>query len=83
MSFFKKLFSTHSEFAGDFIETGEELLSLIASNEVVAAEYKEFEGSVAGLADHEVIKEQAQKSADALSGYGISVRVEAFVETVE
>lgn len=65
------------------MDTGEELFALASSNPVVAAELKEFEArirdkSCAGNQDQE-----AFKSAEALSGYGISVSKKAFLETTE
>ncbi len=83
MQWLKKLFSTDREFTGDFIETGDDLLRLIQSNQVVAAEFTQFEIKIKGLTDQSRIKEMAQKSADSLSGYGISVSAGAFMEVIE
>lgn len=83
MKFFQKLFGKKSTFVGNFVTTGDELLSLAASNKIVAAELSEFECNVQTLTDSEEVKKQAFKSAEALSGYGISVDAKAFLETVE
>ncbi len=82
MNFLKRLFSTHSEFVGDFIETGDELFDLAASNTVVAAELELFEARARDVTDATVLENAATRSANALSGYGISVRPKAFLETV-
>lgn len=82
MNFFKKLFQKKSTFVGDFVRTGDELLDLAASNKIVAAELAEFEqrlkdGDITCAGNQE---KEAFKSAEALSGYGISVDAKAFLE---
>ncbi len=81
MKWLKNLISTQREFTGNFIETGDDLLSLAASNQVVAAELSNFTKKVqAG----EYSKERtAELSSNALSGYGISVSKAAFLDTLE
>ncbi|MCA9363496.1 hypothetical protein KC851_04220 [Candidatus Kaiserbacteria bacterium] len=83
MKWLKKLFSTHREFTGSFIETDEALLELIASNQVAAAEYGEFKKRISKLSDNNLIEKEAIRSADALSGYGISVSPMAFLEAID
>ena len=81
MKWLKQLFTTHREFVGDFIETGDELLSLIASNKVVSAEYDLF---ISKTREADVdIDYEAQKSSDALSGYGILIKPKAFIESLQ
>lgn len=80
MKFLKRLFSTNKPFVGDFIETGDELLSLIASNKIAAAEFEDFERRIKEMQNKEEIGKEAVHSADALSGYGISVSAKAFIE---
>jgi len=82
MSFLKKLFSKQRDFVGDFIETGEGLLKLSQSNTIARAELEQFQERVGGIQDQKEIEEESRKSADALSGYGISVKSEAFLETL-
>lgn len=83
MNWFTNLFSTHREFTGDFVETGEVLLDLVASNQVVMAEFEQFKSRVKGVIDQNVIEKEAAKSATALSGYGIAVKPKAFIEAVD
>ena len=81
MRWLKNLFSTHRDFTGDYIETGDEFLSLVASNEIVKAEYKSF--LAATEKDGSEIEKEAIKSANALSGYGILVRSKALIASLE
>jgi len=85
MNFLKKLFQKKSTFVGDFVRIGDELLSLAASNKIVAAELAEFEkrlkdGNITCVGNQE---KEAFKSAEALSGYGIAVDAKAFMEILE
>ena len=82
-SFFRNLFNTHREFVGDFIETGDELRDLAASNRVVAAELEESRIQTTGMADQKDLIDLAEKSAAALSGYGISVKAQAFIDVAQ
>ena len=82
MKFFQKLLGKKSTFVGNFVTTGDELLSLAASNKVVAAELAEFESHVKELVDEGEIQQAAFKSAEALSGYGISVDAQAFLDAI-
>ncbi|MCA9354728.1 MAG: hypothetical protein KC877_04375 [Candidatus Kaiserbacteria bacterium] len=77
----QKLFGTHREFVGNFIETGEALIALAASNQIVAAELEDFSQKARTLKSDNLL-EAAELSANALSGYGISVRSKAFLETL-
>ena len=76
--------------------TGEELLRLAESNQtVVGAELEEFETRVAEIMqqaeigggmrpeDWNLVRQTAIKSAEALSGYGIIVTAESFMETLD
>ena len=84
MKWLKRLFGKkESTFVGDFIDSGEDLLKLAASNPVVEAELKEFETRIADSSDGSTPDQEAFKSAEALSGYGISVSKKAFLETTE
>ena len=80
MQWLKKLFSTHRDFIGDYLETGEDLLSLVASNEVVRAEYETFTCKIQKT-PHQT-ESHATQSAEALSGYGIMVTPQAFIDSV-
>ncbi len=84
MGFLKKLFQKKSTFVGDFVRTGDALLDLAASNPIVSAELERFEKR---LKDRDITckgnqEKEAFKSAEALSGYGISVDAKAFLETL-
>jgi hypothetical protein len=84
MQWLKRLLGKkESTFTGDFIDSGEELLELASSNPVVAAELKEFESQVSDKSCAGNQDQIAFKSAEALSGYGISVSKKAFLETTE
>lgn len=83
MKWLKKLFNKQSTFVGEFVDSGEELLALAASNPVVAAELAEFEKRIADKSCAGRQDQEAFKSAEALSGYGISVSQKAFLETTE
>lgn len=83
MNWLKKLFTKKSTFVGDFVDTGEELFALANSNPIVAAELEEFEKRVADKSCAGREDQEAFKSAEALSGYGISVSKKAFLETIE
>ena len=87
MKWLKKLFSTESEFIGDFIDSKEELLALVQSNPVVEAEFNQFTSKVGvikseGESVEIEIEKEAIKSATALSGYGISISPQAFIAVV-
>jgi hypothetical protein len=81
MRWLKNLFSTHREFTGDFITSADALESLVASNEIVRAEYELFEKKVQTSTEN--LTSLAKQSADALSGYGIAVKPQAFIEAVD
>jgi hypothetical protein len=83
MKWFTKLFKKESTFTGDFIDSGEDLLTLAASNPVVAAELKEFEARISDKSCAGTQDQIAFNSAEALSGYGISVSKKAFLETLD
>lgn len=80
------------ESASEAVSDAESLARLAESNSVVAAEVESFEAKVADLKkqaemgggmvadDWGLIRSYAVQSAEALSGYGIAVDVEAFVE---
>ena len=82
MNWFTNLFSTHREFTGDFVESGTALLDLVASNQVVAAEFEQFQNRIKEIDDQEKIKTEANRSATALSGYGIAVKPVAFIDAL-
>jgi len=83
MKFLRQLFSTQRAFVGEFIEHGDALLSLVASNEVVAREFSVYEKQIAAAKTDAEKEQVAIRSADALSGYGISVAPQAFLEAME
>jgi hypothetical protein len=83
MRWLQQLFKKSSTFVGKPITTGEELIALASSNPVVAAELKEFEARVSDKTCAGNHDQEAFKSAEALSGYGISVSKSAFIESLE
>jgi hypothetical protein len=83
MNLLRKLFSTDTKFVGDFINSGDGLLELVRSNQVARAEFEQFEERTMGVEDTSQLENEATRSADALSGYGISVLPQAFIEAVK
>jgi hypothetical protein len=83
MNWFKKLFSKQSTFVGQPIDSAEELFALANKNPVVRAELEEFERRISDKSCAGNQDQIAFKSAEALSGYGISVSKKAFLETTE
>ena len=84
MRWLKNLFNTHRDFTGDLIETADEFLGLVASNQVAAAEFAQFQKRISTISatDQAALAKEAQKSADSLSGYGISVKPAAILEAI-
>jgi len=75
-------FGFHTSAPESRVTTAEALEALAASNAVVAGEIDEFRHKRATLRaaeDETTVEEQAARSAQLLSGYGIAVAPEAFV----